>query len=101
MPAHLHLAATSGETRSPRQASPIQVVLADDHATVRRSLRLLLAGERDLNVIAEASDLSAAVRYVREHVPHVLAVDVRVPKARASRRSAICAATFQTPRLWS
>jgi PleD family two-component response regulator len=56
MPAHLHLAAsTPGEGRSARPAAPIQVVVADDHAVVRRNLRRLLDGEEDVEVIAEAA----------------------------------------------
>jgi two-component system, NarL family, response regulator NreC len=55
------------------------VVLADDHAAVRRSLRLLLDGEEDVAVIAEAADLSTVVRHVHGHVPHVLVLDLQMP----------------------
>lgn len=79
MPAHLHLATTSNEAGS-QPPSPIRVVLGDDHAAVRRSLRTLLDAEGDVNVVAEASDLSAALRQVREQAPRVLVVDLRVPK---------------------
>jgi two-component system response regulator NreC len=58
---------------------PIQVVLADDHAVVRRSLRLLLDGEQDVKVIAEAADLAAVTRHVHGHVPHVLVIDLEMP----------------------
>jgi two-component system response regulator NreC len=53
-------------------------VLADDHAMVRRTLRLLLDGEADIEVIAEASDISTVVSQVRRHLPHVLVVDLRL-----------------------
>ena len=80
MSAHLYLASAAPEgRRSQRPAFPIQVVLADDHAVVRRSLRLLLDGEDDLEVIAEAADLSSVVRHVHGHVPHVLVLDLRMP----------------------
>jgi two-component system, NarL family, response regulator NreC len=58
---------------------PIRVVLADDHALMRRSLRLLLENERDLEVIAEAGDLQTVTRHVREHRPHVLVLDLGLP----------------------
>jgi two-component system response regulator NreC len=80
MPPHLQLASAEPvEGHPPRGASPIQVVLADDHAIVRRSLRLLLDTEDGLKVIAEAGDLSAVVRHVRARVPHVLVLDLRMP----------------------
>jgi two-component system, NarL family, response regulator NreC len=55
------------------------VVLADDHAGVRRNLRLLLDGEDDVEVIAEAADLSTVIHHVHGHLPHVLVLDLEMP----------------------
>jgi two-component system, NarL family, response regulator NreC len=60
-------------------SSPIKVVLADDHELVRRSLRLVLRQEEDVEVIAEARDLSTAMRQVNGHLPHVLVLDLQMP----------------------
>lgn len=79
MCAHLYLAAAPDQSGSARPAFPIKVVLADDHAVVRRNLRLLLDGEDDLEVIAEAGDLSTVRRQVHGHVPHVLVLDLEMP----------------------
>jgi two-component system, NarL family, response regulator NreC len=80
MPTHLHLApAPAGTAYSPRPETPIRVVLADDHAVVRRNLRLLLDGEDDFEVIAEAADLNTVTRHVNGHVPHVLVLDLEMP----------------------
>jgi two-component system, NarL family, response regulator NreC len=57
----------------------VRVVLADDHALMRRSLRLLLEGEEGITVIAEAEDLASAVRHVESDRPHVLVLDLRLP----------------------
>jgi len=57
---------------------PISVVLADDHAPMRRSLRLLLAGQRDLEVVAEADDPNTVARQVHEHHPQVLVLDMQM-----------------------
>jgi len=58
---------------------PIRVVLADDHAMVRRNLRLLLDTEEDVEVIAEACDLETVIRDVNHHLPRVLVLDLRLP----------------------
>lgn len=59
--------------------APIRVLLADDHAFVRRSLRALLDTQDDLEVVAEASDVAMVQRHVRAHRPHVLVLDVSMP----------------------
>ena len=46
---------------------------------VRRTLRLVLEIEEDVDVIAEAVDLSAVMRHLGRHVPHVLVLDLRLP----------------------
>jgi two-component system response regulator NreC len=76
----LHLASRPAGTATVVSSSlPIRVVLADDHALMRRSLRLLLDGEEDVEVIAEASDLDSAVRHVQEDRPQVLVLDLSMP----------------------
>lgn len=80
MDPHLRLASASAcdgtRSRSPRS---IRVVLADDHELMRGSLRQLLDGADDMHVIAEAGDQDAAVSAVRDHRPHVLVLDLRLP----------------------
>jgi two-component system, NarL family, response regulator NreC len=63
--------------------APIRIVLADDHAVVRRALGLLLDAEEDLEVVAEAGDVEATVRYVRGHKPDVLVLDLNMPGGRS------------------
>jgi two-component system response regulator NreC len=58
----------------------IRVVIADDHAVVRRGLRQVLDAEEGIDVVAEAPDLTAAKRYVRGHHPHVLVLDLNLPE---------------------
>jgi two-component system, NarL family, response regulator NreC len=60
-------------------AETIRIVLADDHAVVRSGLRMLLDSEHGFEVVAEASDIDSARRYVRGHHPHVLVLDLNMP----------------------
>jgi DNA-binding NarL/FixJ family response regulator len=55
---------------------PITVVLADDHALMRRSLRLLLSAEARVKVIAESHQLSDVERCVSDKQPDVLVIDL-------------------------
>jgi two-component system response regulator NreC len=59
--------------------SQIQIVLADDHAVVRSALRLLLDAEQDLEVVAEAGDVGAAMVELERHKPNVLILDLHMP----------------------
>ena len=60
-------------------AAPIRVVIADDHAVVRRGLRQVLESEQSVEVVAEAANLEDARRYVRGHHPTVLVLDLNLP----------------------
>jgi two-component system, NarL family, response regulator NreC len=58
---------------------PISIVIADDHAIVRRGLRQLLDGEDGFDVVAEAEDIESARRLLRDHRPDVLVLDLNMP----------------------
>jgi two-component system response regulator NreC len=77
---HLRLAPALADSAGPAASEgPIRVLLADDHALIRRTLRLLLDAEEDVEVVAEASDLTSLVRSVDAHQPHVLVLDLGMP----------------------
>jgi two-component system, NarL family, response regulator NreC len=61
------------------EAETIKIVIADDHAVVRRGLRQVLDGEPSFEVLAEASTLDDARRFVRGHRPDVLVLDLNMP----------------------
>ncbi len=74
----LHLALTPADPVAPTVNGPIGVVLAEDHEPMRRSLRLLLDSERDLEVLAEAGDHKTVVHQVHDCRPQVLVLDLRM-----------------------
>jgi DNA-binding NarL/FixJ family response regulator len=58
----------------------IHVLLADDHAVVRKGIRQFLEEADDVTVVAEASDGAEAVRLVEAHQPDVAVLDIRMPE---------------------
>ncbi len=59
--------------------SPIRVLLADDHPTLRVGLRVLLDHESDITVIAEAADGQTALEQAAELRPDVAVLDCQLP----------------------
>jgi len=53
--------------------------LVDDHQLLRAGLRTLLSKERDLEIVAEASDGREAVKLVAKHSPDVVVMDIGMP----------------------
>ncbi|GHH95345.1 response regulator transcription factor [Streptomyces capillispiralis] len=60
--------------------APTRILLADDHALVRRGVRLILDGEPDLTVVAEAADGVEALEQAREHRPDLAVLDIAMPR---------------------
>jgi two-component system response regulator NreC len=58
---------------------PLRVLLADDHVTVRHGLKLLIEGQPDMKVIAEASDGAAAIQQTLALKPDVVVMDISMP----------------------
>ncbi|MEU9063255.1 response regulator transcription factor [Streptomyces sp. NPDC048430] len=61
------------------EREPVRVVIVDDDQLVRMALRLVIDGEPDLTVVAEAADGDAAITVVDEQQPDVVLMDVRMP----------------------
>ena len=57
----------------------VTVEIADDHAVVRKGLRMLVDSEPDLRVVAEAGTVPDALRMARAHRPAVLVLDLNMP----------------------
>jgi DNA-binding NarL/FixJ family response regulator len=60
-------------------AEPTRILLADDHALVRRGLRLILEAEPDLTVVGEAADGEEAVALSAEGVD-LAVLDIAMPR---------------------
>ncbi len=64
----------------PVSAAKTRILLADDHALVRRGLRLILDAEPDLTVVAEAADGAEAVDAAKESEVDLAILDIAMPR---------------------
>jgi DNA-binding NarL/FixJ family response regulator len=61
-------------------AGPIKVLLCDDQELLRAGFRLILDLEDDIEVVGEAADGHECLRLTAAHTPHVVLMDVRMPR---------------------
>lgn len=60
-------------------SAKIRVLIAEDHAIVRRGIRLLLDDQPDIEVIGEATDGREAITLVEQLRPDVVLMDLAMP----------------------
>ena len=58
---------------------PIRILTVDDHALLRKGIRLLVSTESDMQLVAEASTGREAVQGFRTHRPDVTLMDLQMP----------------------
>ena len=58
----------------------IRVLVADDQSMVRAGFRMLLSGQEDIDVVAEASNGLEAVEKAERFRPDVILMDIRMPE---------------------
>jgi NarL family two-component system response regulator LiaR len=58
----------------------IRVLIADDHAIVRKGIRALLSTETDIQIVGEASDGAEAIAQAKVLHPDVILMDLVMPK---------------------
>jgi DNA-binding NarL/FixJ family response regulator len=59
---------------------PVKVLIVDDHSLFRQGIAAVLAGQKDLKVVGEASDGLEAVEKARKTIPDVILMDLNMPR---------------------
>ncbi len=60
--------------------SQINILLVDDHSSVRAGLRMRFGLEPDLNIVGEAEDGDSAITMARRLCPNVILMDAEMPR---------------------
>jgi DNA-binding NarL/FixJ family response regulator len=77
----------------------IRVLVADDQSMVRAGFRMLLSGEEDIEVVAEASNGLEAVDKAARFGPTVVLMDIRMPELDGLEATRQIIATDDTARI--
>jgi two-component system, NarL family, response regulator len=65
---------------SPSATNVLSVLIADDHPVVREGLAAIFKTQKDIKVVAEATNGEEALELCNQHSPDVLLLDLRMPK---------------------
>jgi DNA-binding NarL/FixJ family response regulator len=77
----------------------IRVLVADDQSMVRAGFRMLLSGEPDIEVVAEASNGADAISQTARFHPTVVLMDIRMPVLDGLEATRRILATADAPRI--
>jgi len=58
----------------------VRAIIADDEPLARERVRSLLAGESDVEIVAECSNGAQTIKAAEEHQPDLLFLDVQMPR---------------------
>jgi len=62
------------------QASPIRILVVDDHPIVRAGIEALMTGHPDMIIVAQAANGREAIQHFRTHHPDVTLMDIQMPE---------------------
>jgi DNA-binding NarL/FixJ family response regulator len=57
-----------------------RIVIAEDHTILREGLKALLSSDGGIEIVGEAKDGQEAIRSVEKHAPHMILMDLSMPR---------------------
>ena len=60
-------------------ASPIRILVVDDHPVVREGVAGLVGGQTDMSIVGQASNGREAIQQFRAHHPDIVLMDLQMP----------------------
>ena len=76
----LHIGISGHLNRTTEPATPIRVLVVDDHPLLREGLHDLVSSRRDFKIVGEAADGERACELAQLLQPHVILMDIEMPK---------------------
>jgi len=61
-------------------ASPMRILVVDDHPVFREGVSALVNGESDMSIVAQASNGREAIQQFRTHQPDITLMDLQLPE---------------------
>ncbi|MGC4894623.1 response regulator [Micromonospora sp. DT31] len=78
-------------------SGPVRVLIVDDDPLVRGALSMILGGVPDLTVVGEAADGAEVPAAVAAYAPHVVLMDIRMPRVDGLAATEALRATAEPP----
>ena len=63
-----------------KSATPIRIILADDHEIFRDGFKVMLKKQPSVQLVAEASNGEELIALTKEHKPDVIVTDIKMPR---------------------
>jgi DNA-binding NarL/FixJ family response regulator len=61
-------------------ASPMRILVVDDHPVFREGVSALVSGQSDMSIVAQASNGREAIQQFRTHQPDITLMDLQLPE---------------------
>ena len=68
--------------------SPLHILIAEDHSTVREGLKMLINRQSDMKTVGEAADGREAIDLARKLEPDVVLMDISMPELNGLKAAA-------------
>jgi DNA-binding NarL/FixJ family response regulator len=72
----------------------VSIILADDHALFRRTLRQIIEKDPGLTVVGEAENGVEVIRILKKTIPEIVILDISMPRLSGLKAAAIIKQLF-------